>query len=338
MDPQTLFSSSGGFHTFHTLNWKASVSVSQISRLLLQDSRFTVYISLHWLGVGWCWLWTYIDLPWLEGAGLQLLDILTSCCMVNSSPRGVLGTSEALGALRPASSGDKWAAGRCFLLSQMKCWRNETENVRIWECHVPHHEPEISWNIQKCKQTGLVGSSVSPLSRFSKWRASARYGHVITWQKVEREANLNSGHNASWPSQEEPWAIEAILLYSIAIIVVIDMLRCKFMPQAWLPAFFFESEASAQARLRLSDKGGKDANGATYISVPGPRRIWYRALPAKKLANLAKSCNKQSGQLHSYTATYRLENVRNFLEQMHGTQMPRPIHSLWDITTMASTR
>ena len=37
---------------------------------------------------------------------------------------------------------------------------------------------------------------------------------------------------------------------------------------------------------------------------------------------------KQSGRLHSYTATCRLENVRNFFEQMHGTQMPRPIHSL----------
>jgi len=62
-------------------------------------------------GVGWCWMvlamdlhrFALADLGWkvLDSAGH--LDVL----LVNSSPRGVLGTSEALGALRPASSGDK---------------------------------------------------------------------------------------------------------------------------------------------------------------------------------------------------------------------------------------
>ena len=66
----------------------------------------------------------------------------------------------------------------------------------------------------------------------------------------------------------------------------------------------------------MSDKGGKDANGATYISVPSPRRLWHRALP-KTVAKFAKSRKKQSGQqLHIFTATYRLENGRNFFEHV----------------------
>ena len=94
-------------------------------------------------------------------------------------------------------------------------------------------------------------------------------------------------------------------------------------------------EASAHARLRLSDKGGREANGATYISLYG---AWKPDLVPCFASNTWMEVGKIQICGSLFLIVGEKHNHVGFQQNSHKCTAPRSIHCLWDVSmTMASS-